>query len=126
MNYNKCIIIGNLTKEVETKYLPSGTPVTNFSIAVNRKYKQGEENKEEVSFFDVVTFGKQGELCKQYLHKGSSVLVEGRLHQRRWETEGQKRSKIEIVAENVRFMSSPKQGAAQQPADQSGEVEVPF
>lgn len=126
MNYSKCIIIGNLTKEVETKYLPSGTPVTNFSIAVNRKYKQGEENKEEVSFFDVVTFGKQGELCKQYLHKGSSVLVEGRLQQRRWETEGQKRSKIEIVAENVRFMSSPKKGTAQQPADQTGEVEVPF
>lgn len=126
MNYNKCIIIGNLTKEVETKYLPSGTPIANFSIAVNRKYKQGEENKEEVSFFDVVTFGKQGEICKQYLHKGSSVLVEGRLQQRRWETEGQKRSKIEIVAENVRFMSSPKQGTTQQPADQNEEVEVPF
>lgn len=126
MNYNKCIIIGNLTKEVEIKYLPSGTPVANFSIAVNRKYKQGEETKEEVGFFDVVTFGKQGELCKQYLHKGSGVLVEGRLHQRRWETEGQKRSKIEIVAENVRFMSLSKQGSTQQPADQAGEVEVPF
>ncbi len=103
--YNKVIVIGNLTRDPEVRYTPQGTSVANFSLAVNRRYRTGDENREEVSYFDVVVFGKQAEVCGQYLNKGSMVLVDGRLQQRRWEgDDGKKRSKVEIVGENVRFM----------------------
>jgi single-strand DNA-binding protein len=104
--FNKIILIGNLTRDPEMRYTPQGTSVCNFGMAVNRKYKQGDEIKEEVTFINVVVFGKQADTCGQYLNKGSAVLVEGRLQERRWETEdGQKRSKHEVVAQIVRFLS---------------------
>jgi single-strand DNA-binding protein len=119
VSYNKVILIGNLTKDPEVRYTPSGTPVANFSLAVNRKYKQGEELKEEVCYIDIVVFGKQAENCGQYLNKGQSVVVDGRLQQRRWETDdGQKRSKHEVVAQEVRFM--PKRGDAASAAGKAG------
>ncbi len=109
--YNKVILIGNLTRDPEVRYTPQGTPVTNFSLAVNRKYRAGDDMREEVSYFDIVVFGKQAETAGQYLNKGSSVLVDGRLQQRRWDDRetGQKRSKVEVVAEVLRFM--PKRGS---------------
>jgi single-strand DNA-binding protein len=104
VSYNKVILIGNLTKDPEIRYTPSGTPVANFRLAVNHRFKQGEEYREDVCFIDVVVFGKQAENCGQYLGKGNSVIVEGRLQERRWETEDkQKRSKHEVVAQTVRF-----------------------
>lgn len=104
VSYNKVILIGNLTKDPEIRYTPSGTPVANFRLAVNHRFKQGEEFREDVCFIDVVVFGKQAENCGQYLGKGNSVIVDGRLQERRWETEDkQKRSKHEIVAQTVRF-----------------------
>jgi single-strand DNA-binding protein len=104
--FNKIILIGNLTRDPEMRYTPQGTSVCNFGIAVNRKYKQAEEMKEEVLFINVVVFGKQADTCGQYLNKGSSVLVEGSLKENRWETdEGQKRSRHEVVAQSVRFLS---------------------
>jgi single-strand DNA-binding protein len=88
------------------RYTPQGTSVCNFGLAVNRKYKQADDAKEEVMFINIVVFGKQADTCGQYLNKGSSVLIEGRLQERRWETEdGQKRSKHEVVAQSVRFLS---------------------
>jgi single-strand DNA-binding protein len=118
--YNKVILIGNLTRDPEIRYTPQGTPVTNFSLALNRKYKAGEELREEVSYFDIVVFGKQAETSSQYLSKGSSVLIDGRLQQRRWEDKdtGQKRSKVEVVAENVRFM--PKRAQTGEPTGAGG------
>jgi len=104
--FNKIILIGNLTRDPEMRYTPQGTSVCNFGIAVNRRYKQGDEIKKEVTFINVVVFGKQADTCGQYLNKGSTVLVEGRLQERRWETEGgQQRSRHEIVAHTVRFLS---------------------
>jgi single-strand DNA-binding protein len=104
--FNKVILMGNLTRDPEVRYTPQGTSVCNFGIAVNRKYKQGDELKEEVTFINIVVFGKQADSCGQYLNKGSSVLVEGRLQESRWETEdGLKRSKHEVVAQQVRFLS---------------------
>lgn len=104
--FNKVILMGNLTRDPELRYTPQGTSVCNFGIAVNRKYKQAEEVKEEVTFINIVVFGKQADTCGQYLNKGSAVLIEGRLQERRWETEdGKKRSKHEVVAQNVRFLS---------------------
>jgi single-strand DNA-binding protein len=113
------------------RFLPSGVAVTSFSIAVNRRYKVNNEAKEEVSFFDVSVFGKAGENCAEYLSKGRSVLVEGRLRQRSWETDGVKRSKIEVVADNVQFLGSPRGAAAEKgapaaPAPESQDDDIPF
>lgn len=110
--FNKIILIGNLTKDPELRYTPQGTPVASFRIAVNSRYKQADEMREETLFIDIITFGKQAETCSQYLNKGKSVLVEGRLQERRWESEGQQRSKFEVVAQTVRFLS--KKGAEDQ------------
>jgi single-strand DNA-binding protein len=95
-------------------------------MAVNRRYKQGEEFKEEVCYIDIVVFGKQAESCGQYLNKGSGVIVEGRLQERRWETEGQKRSKHEVAAQSVRFLPKRQESASGGPmmADRSAREEV--
>ncbi len=110
--YNKVILIGNLTKDPELRYTPQGTPVASFRLAVNRRYKQADEVKQETTFIDNVVFGKQAESCSKYLNKGSSVLVEGRLQERRWESNGQQRSKFEVIAQSVRFLS--KRGGSQE------------
>jgi len=106
--------MGNLTRDPELKYLPTGTPVTNFTVAVSRKYTpQGSsETKEETSFLPVIVWGRQAETCNQYLKKGSPVFVEGRLRQRSYETaEGQKRSVVEIIGLTVQFLSGrPQEG----------------
>lgn len=119
--YNRIILIGNLTKDPELRYTPQGTPVSTFRIAVNTRYKQSEESREDTLFIDVVTFGKQAETCSQYLNKGKSVLVEGRLQERRWESEGQQKSKVEVVAQTVRFLSKKGGGEGQGTPD----TEVP-
>ena len=120
-SFNKVILMGNLTRDPEVRYTPNGSAVASFSIAVNRKYKHAEETKEEVSYFDIVVFGKQAENCGQYLNKGDGALIEGRLQQRRWEDKdsGQKRSKVEVVAQVVNFM--PKRSGG--PAGQGGKQE---
>lgn len=116
--FNKCIFIGNLTRAIELRYTPSGTPVGSFGLAVNRRFKQGDELKEEVLFVDVVVFGKQAENAAKYLAKGSKVNVDGRLRQRRWETEdGQKRSKHEVVAESLLYLSGTKGHGEAQPEE---------
>lgn len=105
-SFNKVILMGNLTKDPELRYTPNGTAVASFSLAVNRRYKQGDEFKEEVCYIDIVVFGKQAENCGQYLGKGHGIIVDGRLQQRKWETaDGQKRSKHEVVAQSIRFLS---------------------
>lgn len=110
--FNKIILIGNLTKDPELRYTPQGTAVASFRIAVNSKIKQQGELKDETLFIGVVVFGKQAESAGQYLSKGRSVLVEGRLQERKWESEGQQRSRMEVVASSVRFLSK-KPGAAE-------------
>jgi single-strand DNA-binding protein len=121
--FNKIIMLGNLTRNPELKYTPSGTPVCTFGLAVNRRFKQGDELKEEVTFVDVVAFGKMAENIAQYQVKGNMLHVEGRLQQQRWETEsGDKRSKHQIVAEGVTFM--PKRDG--QGGESHSEEEPPF
>lgn len=100
-SFNKVILMGNLTRDPETKYTQGGQAVCNFGLAINRK--SGE--KEDVDFFDIEVWDKQAENCSTYLHKGNGVLIEGRLKQDRWEDEsGNKRSKIKIVASVVQFL----------------------
>jgi single-strand DNA-binding protein len=124
--FNKIILVGNLTKNPELRYTPSGTPVTSFGLAVNRRFRQAEDLKEEVCYIDIVVFGKQAEHCGQYLSKGNGVIVDGRLQQRRWETEdGQKRSKHEVVAQSVVFLPKRQEsgGGAEPPEEPAVEFE---
>ncbi|MFQ3574048.1 MAG: single-stranded DNA-binding protein [Thermodesulfovibrionales bacterium] len=102
--FNRIILIGRLTRDPELRYAPSGMAFASFSLAVNTRSKQGDETREEVLFIDCVIFGKQAENCKQFITKGSLILVEGRLRERKWEYEGQKKSKMEVLASNVRFL----------------------
>ena len=113
-SFNKVMLMGNLTRDPELRYLPSGQAVTNFSVAVNRTYmSQSGEKKEEVSFIRVVVWARMAEVCNEYLKKGSPVFVEGRLQSRSWDApDGTKRSTIEVVAQNVQFLSrAPRSGA---------------
>lgn len=107
-SYNKVLLMGNLTKDPELRYTPQGTAVVNLRLAVNRKYKdKNQELKEEVCFVTAVVWNKQAETCNQYLHKGSPIFVEGRLQSRSWEDNaGQKRSVIEVRAERVQFLGT--------------------
>lgn len=132
-SFNKVILIGNLTRDPEMRYTPNGTAVATLSLAVNHRFKQGDEMREDVCFIDVVVFGRQAESCSQYLSKGGGVIVDGRLTQRRWEAEdGTRRSKHEVVAQNVRFMPRRQEGVANAMAagevargGRSGETSVP-
>jgi len=104
MYLNKVIIIGNLTRDPELKSLPSGIQVATVGMATNRYYKDKDGNRQEsVEYHNVVVFGRQAETTAQYLKKGSSALVEGRLQTRSWEQDGQKRYRTEIVADRVQF-----------------------
>lgn len=112
-NYNKVILAGNLTRDPQLSMMPSGTPVCELGIAVNRKYKnqQSGEMKEEVCFVDLRVFGKQAETLNQYTSKGKPLLVEGRLKFDQWEgKDGQKRSKHYVVVENFQFLGAPGGG----------------
>lgn len=101
---NFCILMGHLTRNPELRYTPHGSPIASFGLAVNRRYKQGEDTKEEVCFVDCVAFGKMAEFAAQYFTKGMGACVEGRLQYRTWETEDQhKRSKHEIVVDRLQF-----------------------
>jgi single-strand DNA-binding protein len=104
-NLNKVILMGNLTRDPELRYTPNGTAVATFGLAINRRYRQGEEWRDDVCFIDVVVWGRMAEVVSDYLGKGSLAMVEGRLQFRTWETpEGNKRSKHEVVADNVQFL----------------------
>jgi len=111
--YNKVILVGNLTRDVELKYTPTGTAIAKFGLATNRTYKDTMtgENKQEVMFIDITVFGRSAEIANQYLRKGRKVLIEGRLVLDQWvDQSGQKRSKHSIVAEKVQFMESKNSG----------------
>ncbi len=105
MDYNKAIVVGNLTRDPELKKLPSGDSVCNIAIATNRTWVKDGQKQQEVEYHNIVIFGKMADTVKLYMKKGSELLVEGRLKTSSWETDGVKKYKTEIVAENVRFGS---------------------
>lgn len=111
--FNKVIIVGNLTRDVELRYLPSGSAVATLGLASNRRYnKQDGTKAEEVCFVDVKLFGRSAEVANQYLKRGSKVLIEGRLSFESWvDQSGQKRSKHSIVAESMQMMDSRAQNS---------------
>jgi single-strand DNA-binding protein len=105
MNLNKVFIIGNLTRDPELRSLPSGVAVVSFGVATNRVWKdKSGQKKEDVQFHNIVAFGKQAEIAKQYLSKGSSVLIEGRIQNRTWEAQdGTKKNRTEIISERLQL-----------------------
>ncbi len=102
MSLNKCMIIGNLGRDPEMRYTPSGQAVTQFTVAVNRRWQQNNEWQEETEWFRVVVWGPQAERTADRLRKGNKVYVEGRIQTRQWEDQqGQKRTTVELVANQV-------------------------
>lgn len=125
---NRVMMIGNLTRDPELRYIPSGSAVATFTVAMNRVYKlQSGEKKEETSFVRVVVWGRMAETCSEYLKKGSSVFVEGRLQSRSWDgPDGQKRNTIEVIAQAVQFLGGRGTGAGSKdaPKEEIGEIQL--
>ncbi|MBI5023610.1 MAG: single-stranded DNA-binding protein [Candidatus Omnitrophica bacterium] len=111
MSLNSVNIMGNLTRDPELKYTPSGKTVCSLSLANNRVYTKNGEKTTEVSYFDVEVWGAAAENCNKYLTKGSGIIVEGRLRQDRWEKDGKTQSRVRIIANSIHFMPK-KTGAA--------------
>lgn len=129
---NLVVITGGLVRDIDLKYTPRGTAVADFSLACTGSDKVGEQWKERVDYFDCVVFGRQAENCAEYLKKGSQVLVEGSLRLEKWETkEGEKRSKVKVVARAVQFQGKPKPAKKEEPKDEGKTVDddgddIPF
>lgn len=107
-NYNRVILMGNLTRDPQLRYLPSNTAVCEFGMAINRRWRDRDGNqKDETCFVDVSAFGRTGETINQYMSKGRPILVEGRLNFDSWTgQDGQKRSRLTVIAENFQFVGS--------------------
>jgi single-strand DNA-binding protein len=109
-SFNRVILVGNLTRDPELRYIPSGTPVTEIGLAVNDRVKKGDQWVDETTFVDVTLWARTAEVASEYLSKGSSVLIEGRLKLDRWEKEGQKFSKLRVVGEKMQMLGSRSGG----------------
>ncbi len=110
-NFNKVILVGNLTRDIELRHTQGGQALAKFGMAINRKYRAGEETKEQTCFVDLTAWGKQAEILAQYVGKGSPLFIEGRLEYSTWESqEGGKRSKLEVVVENFQFLGGGQKG----------------
>ena len=119
LNINRVMITGRLTRDPETKYLPSGMAITNLGVAVSRPFKdKNGEWKEEVAFIDVETFGKMAERVAETSRKGQPVYIEGRLKQDTWERDGQKQSKIRVSADLVKNFDVPQRGANREASEE--------
>jgi single-strand DNA-binding protein len=121
-SFNKVILIGNLTRDPDLRYTASGSAIASFGLAINRKFKQGDEWKTEVCYVDVNVWGKQGENCAEYLKKGRPAMVEGYLRLETWESNGQKRNKLSVTADNVQFLG---QGNGKEKAETPGDYDRP-
>jgi single-strand DNA-binding protein len=129
-SFNKVMLMGNLTRDPELRFTANGSAVANFGLAVNRKFKQGDEWVDDVCFVDITVWGKQGENCAEYLSKGRPAFIEGYLKFSTWESDGQKRNKLEVVANTVQFLGSRNDtlggSSIEQPQVPPKEDDVPF
>ena len=125
-SFNQVILMGNLTRDPELRTTPSGQSVCNFGLALNRSYKGSDgEWVEATDFIDIVAWGPLGERVAQYLSKGRPALVNGRIQSRSWEQDGQKRNKVEVVAQDVTFLGSPGGAPSSTPKDDSQTTDEP-
>lgn len=122
---NKVILVGNLGKDPEIRYTPSGMAVANFSVATTEKWKdkQSGEMQERTEWHRIVAWGRLGEICGEYLSKGRQVYIEGKLQTRQWEKDGVTRYSTEVVANEMKMLGSKNQGDGYKPADQSATPE---
>lgn len=105
-SFNRVILMGNLTRDPELRYISSGTAVSNIGLAVNDRIKRNDQWVDEVTFVDVTLWARDAEIANEYLSKGSPVLIEGRLKLDQWEKDGQKHSKLKVVADRLRLVGS--------------------
>jgi len=123
-NYNKVILAGNLTRDPQLSYLPSNTPVVEFGMAINRRWRgQDGSTKEETCFVDLRAYGRQAETINQYMSKGRQLLVEGHLRYDQWTAQdGSKRSRLWVIVDNFQFLGGPRnaEGGPPRPADSAG------
>ncbi len=118
---NQVVLMGNLTRDPEVRQTPGGQSVCSFGLALNRSFKGSDGQWQEATdFVDIVAWAQLGERIAQYLHKGSRVLVQGRLQYRSWEQDGQKRSKLDVVASDVTFLDGRDGDGASSSSDSSG------
>jgi len=110
-SYNRVVLMGNLTRDPELRYIPSGTAVSDIGLAVNDRVKRNDQWVDEVTFVDITLWGRTAEVANEYLSKGSSVLIEGRLKLDTWEKEGQKRSKLKVVADKMQMVGGRSGGS---------------
>lgn len=124
---NKCHFSGNLTRDPELKFTPSGTAVLNFTIAVSRRYKKGEEMQTETAFIDAVAWDSGAEAIGKFFKKGDSIIAHGSMQQENWETDGQKRSKLKLRVEEFEFPpnGNKKSGDSSTQQDAPQEKEKP-
>lgn len=115
---NRVFLLGNLTRDPEVRYLPSGKAVAELRMAISRRFKTTTgEDKEEVCYVGVVVWGRQAETCGQYLSKGSALFVDGRLQYEEWEKDGQKNNRLRVVADRTQFVGAPRRGQYSDTAD---------
>lgn len=120
-SFSVVVLVGNLTRDAQLKYTPSGYPICTFGIAINTRKKSGDQWVDEANFFDVELFGKSAESLNQYLTKGKMIGVEGELRQDRWEQDGQSRSKVKIVANRVNLLGGgSREGSYDKGSNQGG------
>ncbi len=105
-SYNRVVLLGNLTRDPELRYIPSGMAVSDIGLAVNDRVKRNDQWVEETTFVDITLWGRTAEVANEYLSKGSSVLIEGRLKFETWEKDGQKRSKLKVVGEKMQMVGA--------------------
>jgi single-strand DNA-binding protein len=110
-SFNRVILVGNITRDPELRYIPSGTAVSDITLAVNDRVKRNDQWVEETTFVDVTLWGRTAEVANEYLSKGSPLLVEGRLKLDRWEKDGQKHSKLRVVGERMQMLGGRGGGA---------------
>jgi single-strand DNA-binding protein len=123
-SYNRVVLLGNLTRDPELRYIPSGTAVSDIGLAVNDRVKRNNEWVDETTFVDITLWGRTAEVANEFLSKGSSVLIEGRLKLESWEKDGQKRSKLKVVADKMQMVGargSGNQGGGGRSGSQQGQ-----
>ncbi|NOZ40312.1 MAG: single-stranded DNA-binding protein [Planctomycetes bacterium] len=109
-SYNRVVLMGNLTRDPELRYISTGTAVSEIGLAVNDRVKKGDQWVDEATFVDVTLWGRTAEVANEYLSKGSNILIEGRLKYDTWEKDGQKRSKLRVVAEKMQMVGGRSGG----------------
>jgi len=117
---NQVVLVGRITRDAELRYTASGSALCNFSVAVNRRAKKGDQWTDEASFFDLTLWDKQAENLNKYLVKGTQVAVQGELRQDRWEKDGQKFSKIQVFVNNLQLLGSARGGSTEGRGSDSG------